>query len=75
VSAYFKAALAAIRLIAAGFILLSLGWYCPDLFLWLSHHPPHRAGVLLLKAIPLAVGAAIYWKSDAIAKRLTQDLE
>jgi hypothetical protein len=75
VSPYTKAALSVIRMIAAGFIVLSLCLYSPDLFLWLSHRPRHPAGVLVLKAVPLALGLAIYWKSDDIAKRLTKDLD
>lgn len=75
VSPYTKAALAVIRTIAAGFILLSLCLYSPDLFLWLSHRPPHHAGVLVLKAVPLLIGLVIYWKSDGLAKWLTKDLD
>jgi len=75
VSPYTKAALSAIRLIAAGFILLSLAWYCPDLILWLTHRVPHRVFVLVLKAVPLVAGAVLYWKSDDIARWLTKDLE
>ncbi|MGA2544089.1 MAG: hypothetical protein ABSG78_21275 [Verrucomicrobiota bacterium] len=74
-SPYTKAALSVIRMVAAGFIVLSLGLYCPDLFLWLSHHPLHHAGVLLLKAVPLVIGLVLYWKSDDLAKRLTKDLD
>jgi uncharacterized membrane protein YkgB len=75
VSPYTKAALSVIRTIAAGFILLSFCLYSPDLFLWLSHRPPHHAGVLVLKAVPLLAGLVIYWKSDGMAKRLTKDLD
>jgi hypothetical protein len=75
VSPYTKAALSAIRLIAAGFILLSLGWYCPDLILWLTHRPAHGVIILVLKAVPLAAGAVIYWKSEDMAKWLTKDLD
>ena len=74
-SPYTKAALSVIRMVAAGFIVLSLGLYCPDLFLWLSHHPLHHAGVLLLKAVPLVIGLVLYWKSDPMAKWLTKDLD
>jgi hypothetical protein len=75
VSPYTKAALAVIRTIAAGFIVLSLCLCSPELFLWLSHRPLHHAGVLVLKAVPLVIGLVIYWKSDGIAKRLTKDLD
>jgi len=74
-SPYNKAALFLIRLIATGFVLCSLFLYYDDLFLWLSHKPPHRAGALLLKAIPMIVGLAVFWKSDDIAKQLTKDLD
>jgi hypothetical protein len=75
VSPYTKAALSVIRLIAAGFLVLSLGLYSPDLFLWLAHRPPHHAVILVLKAVPLVIGLILYWKSDDIAKRLTKDLD
>jgi hypothetical protein len=75
VSPYTKVVLSVIRLIAAGFILLSLCLCSPDLFLWLAHHPLPHPGLLVLKALPSVIGVVLYWKSDAIAKRLTQDLD
>src|SRR5580704_16635482 len=75
VTPYTRAALFLIRLIAAGFVICSLCLYSSDLFLWLSHHPPHRLGWLALKAVPLLIGLAIYWKSEDIAKQLTKDLD
>jgi hypothetical protein len=75
VSPYAKAALSAIRLIAAGFIILSLVWYCPDLLSWLAHHPLHHRAMLVLKAAPFVAGVLLFWKSDDIAKWLTKDLD
>jgi hypothetical protein len=74
-SPYTKAVLSVIRLVAAGFIFVSLALYLPDLFLWLSHHPAHHAFILVLKAVPLVIGVVLYWKSDAIAEQLTKDLD
>jgi len=67
--------MSAIRLVAAGFMVLSLGLYCPDLFLLLTHHSPHHAGILALKAVPFVIGAVIYWKSEGLANWLTKDLD
>lgn len=74
-SPYTKAALSVIRLIAAGFLILSLCLYSSDVFLWLSHRPPRHLGALVLKAIPFVIGVVIYWKSHDIAKELTKDLD
>ena len=74
-SPYTRAALFLVRLIAAAFIIFSLCLYSSDLFLWLRHHPPRGIGWLALKAVPLIIGLAIYWKSDDIAKQLTKDLD
>ncbi len=74
-SPYTKAALSAIRLIAAGFIILSLVWYCPDLISWLAHHPAGRRAMLLVKAVPFVAGVLLFWKSEDIAKWLTKDLD
>lgn len=74
-SPYTKAALAVIRLMAGGLVVLSLCLYLPDLFLWLSHQQPHSVVRLALKAIPLVIGVALYWKSDDIARELTKDLD
>jgi hypothetical protein len=75
VSPYAKAARSAIRLIAAGFIVLSLVWFSPDLFSWLTHHPLHHPVVLVLKAVPFVAGVVLAWKSDDLAKWLTRDLD
>jgi hypothetical protein len=75
VSPYTKAALSVIRMIAAGFVILSLCLFSPDLFLWLANRPLHHPLVLVLKAIPLVLGLVIFWKSDDFAKRLTKDLD
>ena len=72
---YTKAVLSVIRLVAAGFILLSLCLCLPDLFLLLSHRPLPHPGLLVLKALPSVIGVVFYWKSNAIAKRFTQDLD
>ena len=70
-----KAALAAIRLVSAGCILLSICLYLPDIFQLLSHQQPHSIMMLVIKAIPLVAGIGLFWKSEAIAERLTRDLD
>jgi hypothetical protein len=74
-SPYIKAALFLIRLIATGFVLCSLFLYYDDLYLLLSHKPPHRTAVLALKAVPMLAGLAVFWKSRAMAELLTKDLD
>jgi hypothetical protein len=74
-SPYIKAALFLIRLIATAFLLCGLFLYYDDLYLWLSGKPPHPILVLALKAVPMLVGLAVFWKSRAIAERLTRDLD
>jgi hypothetical protein len=75
VSPYTKAALSAIRLIAAGFIISSLVWYCPDLIAWLAQHPTGHLVMLFFKAVPFVAGVLLFWKSDDLAKWLTKDLD
>jgi hypothetical protein len=75
VSTYTKAALSVIRVIAAGLIVLSLCLCSPDLFLLLSHQPLDQPALLVLKAIPFGIGLVLYWKSDDLAKKWTQDLD
>jgi hypothetical protein len=75
VSAYAKAARFTIRMIAAGFIVLSLLWYGPDLYSWLSHLPVRHPAMLVFKALPFVAGVVLYWKSDDIANWLTRDLD
>jgi len=75
---YAKAALFVLRLAACGLILLSLGLYATDLFLYLSpepHRPISCPSVLALKAVPALVGAALLGKSKGIAIYLTKDLD
>jgi hypothetical protein len=77
-SPYAKAALFVIRLVACGLIILSLGLFATDVFLYLSpepHHPISRPVVLALKAVPALAGAALYGKSKAIAIQLTKNLD
>jgi hypothetical protein len=74
-SPYTKAALFAVRLIAAAFIICSFCLYSSDLFLWLSDHPLQNKFGLVLKAIPLLIGLALLWKSHDIAEQLTKDLD
>jgi len=75
VSPYAKAALFVIRLIATAFIICSLCFYSTDLYLWFSRHPPQNAAMLALKAVPMLIGLALFWKSHPIAKHLTKDLD
>jgi hypothetical protein len=74
-SPYAKAVLAALRLLALGGVLTSLGLYANDIFLYLSHRPANGPLVLALKGLPLLAGAALFWKSRALAEHLTQDLD
>jgi hypothetical protein len=73
---YTKAVRSVIRLIAACFIILSVLMCSADiLFSRLENPPEHPTVVLVLKALPSVLGMVLYWKSEAIAKRLTQDLD
>jgi uncharacterized membrane protein len=72
---YFKAALFLIRLIAAGFCILSLTLLSSDVFLMLSHRPISGRTSLAFKVLPLLIGLALYLKSFALAKRLTKDFD
>ena len=74
-SPYQKAALFAIRLIAAGLMILSLCLYSTDLFLLLSNRPVRLGGAFVLKALPFVAGLILYWKSGPIARELTKDLD
>jgi hypothetical protein len=75
VSPIKKAALAAIRLVAVGCIVLSICLYLPDIFELLSHQRLRSVVMLVIKAIPLVAGIWLFWKSDAIAEQLTRDLD
>ena len=70
-----KAALAAIRLVAVGCIVLSICLYLPDIYQLLSHQRPGSIVMLVIKAIPLVAGICLFWKSDALAEQLTKDLD
>jgi hypothetical protein len=72
---YRKAALFVLRLIAAGFIILSLCWCLPELFLWTAHHPLKHPVLLALKTVPFVIGLLLYWKGGQIAEQLTKDLD
>jgi hypothetical protein len=77
-SPYAKAALFVLRLAASGLILLSLGLYATDVFLYLSpphHRPISGPGVLALEAVPALAGAALFGMSKGIAIRMTKDLD
>jgi hypothetical protein len=41
----------------------------------LSQMPLPRPGWLALKAIPFLTGLILFWKSRALAERLTKDLD
>jgi hypothetical protein len=75
VSPYTKAALFAIRLIAAGLVILSLCLYSTDLFLLLSHRPLNFGAAFILKGFPIVAGLVLYAKSAAMAERFTRDLD
>lgn len=76
VNVYTKVALSIIRLAAFGFIIFSVSLCASDLFLYLSpRHVPLQPGWLALKCLPLLLGAALWWKSRALAVHLTQDLD
>jgi hypothetical protein len=78
ISPYAKAALFVIRLAACGLIILSIGLYATDVFLYLSpqpHAPLSRPSVLALKAVPALAGVALFGKSKGMAIHLTKDLD
>jgi hypothetical protein len=73
---YTKAALFLIRLIAFGCImtsLLLLGSYV--FYLKGDRHPEGGVLSLIVKTLPLIIGAVLLVKSYAIAKKLTQDFD
>ncbi len=74
-SPYAKAVLSACRLLALGCLFVSLGLYANDIYLYLSHRPASGFLVLALKGLPFLAGAALFWKSRAIAEHLTKDLD
>jgi hypothetical protein len=74
-SPYTKAVLFVIRLAGSGLIILSLGLYASDLYLYLSHHPCSGLAVLALKAAPALGGVALYWRAKPMAIHLTKDLD
>jgi hypothetical protein len=75
VNAYTKVAQATIRLLAFALVIISLLLYVDDLRLLLSQMPLPRPGWLALKAIPFLTGLILFWKSRALAERLTKDLD
>jgi hypothetical protein len=75
-SPYAKAVLAALRLLALGGALVSLGLYANDLYLCLSHQPAADGSfALALKSLPFLAGAVLFWKSRAWAEHFTKDLD
>ena len=74
-SPYTKAVLFVIRLAGGGLIILSLGLYASDLYLYLSNHPCSGPGLLALKAVPALAGGALYWRAKPMAIHLTKDLD
>jgi hypothetical protein len=72
---YTKGALFVFRLIAFGFIFFSVAFLFGDVFLWLAHRQPDRPALLVLKGIPCLIGMVIWFKSNAMAKYLTKDLD
>jgi hypothetical protein len=70
-----KVAQAVIRLIAFALVVVSCFLYADDLYLYLSHRPAPPSGRLAWKAIPFLIGLVLYWKSRALADRVTKDLD
>jgi hypothetical protein len=81
-NAYTRVARATIRLIAFALIVVSLLFYVEDLssmfkfdgltggdYVGVHVHTP------ILKAIPFFIGVILFWKSRALAERLTRDLD
>ena len=74
-NAYTKAAQSVIRLIAFVCVATSFFLYTADLYLFVSHRALPSPGRLVLKAVPFLAGLILYWKSRAMALRLTKDLD
>jgi hypothetical protein len=81
-----KVAQAVIRLIAFGLVVTSFLLYVSDRSSYYVHAligsdltkdqpPPTRPGLRALQIIPLVVGLILFWKSRALAERLTKDLD
>ena len=86
VNAYTKVAQAIIRLIAFALVVTSFILYVSDRSISYLHamarlnlakepSPPPRPGLPVLQAIPFFIGLILFWKSRALAERLTKDLE
>jgi hypothetical protein len=82
VNAYTKVAQATIRLIAFALVVISLLLYVDDLSRMFKFGDNYgslfvvvHVHTLVLKAIPFLVGLILFWKSRALAERLTKDLD
>jgi hypothetical protein len=85
-NAYTKVAQAVIRLVAFASVVISLLLFADDLYLQFNahgfdtdlhgtHYVVIHVHTLILKAIPLIIGLILFWKSRALAERLTKDLD
>jgi hypothetical protein len=82
VNPYTRVAQAVIRLIAFALVVISFLLYISDHVsqyefagLSLPPQPPPRRGRLAWQAIPFLIGLILFWKSRALADRLTKDLD
>jgi hypothetical protein len=74
-SPYTKVAWFAIRLVAAGFIFVSVSLLSSDVLLITVHHQPKHLARMGLEVVPLLIGFVLAWKARAWATSLTRDLE
>ncbi|MGA2749193.1 MAG: hypothetical protein ABSG59_10485 [Verrucomicrobiota bacterium] len=74
-SPYAKVALSVLRLAAFGCVVLGLGLYATDLYLYLSQRPVSSPLCLGLKALPFLAAVVLYWKGPRLAEYLTKDLD
>ena len=75
-SPYRKGASLVIRMVAFALILFSAIFVASDFFdSKLRRKNDLKIFPLLLKAIPFLAGAALFIKSDALAKKLTEDFD
>jgi hypothetical protein len=75
VNVYTKVAQSVIRLVAFVLVVMSFFLYAADLYLFLSHRPVPGPGWMVLKGVPFLIGLLLFWKSRALAERLTKDLD
>jgi uncharacterized membrane protein HdeD (DUF308 family) len=74
-NSYEKIAQSIIHLFAFALIMTGIFLGAPDLFLYLSHHPPAGAGSLIVSGLLFLAGVILFWKSSALAGWLTRNLD